>query len=424
MKLTIANARVIDPGANRDEVGSLHIDDGVIVAWGVAPPGFAQARIFEAGGLIACPGLIDLWARLREPGATHKATIASEARAAARGGITTLCCPPDTDPVIDEAATVELIHRRAADAGAARVLPIAALTLDLAGERLAEMGTLKAAGCVAVSNARVPVEDTRVMRRALEYAATHELPVFLQASDPWLARQGCAHEGEVATRLGLAGTPSAAETVALAKLLELVASTGVRAHFGQLSAARSLSLVSAARQSGLEVTADAGVAHLHLSEFDVLGFDSRCHVDPPLRTQRDRDALREAACTGLLTAVCSDHQPHEPDAKLAPFPSTEPGISGLDTLLSLMLKLVMEDVMPLRQALALLTSGPAGVLGIAHGSLAPGAPADVCLFDPHAEWEVSEATLASRGHNTPFTGWHLPGRVRAVVIGGELRAFD
>ena len=423
MNLHISNARIIDPASERDAPGSIYTSGGRIVALDVAPVDFVSERDFDASGLIACPGLIDVCARLREPGDEHKATIASETRAAARGGITTLCCPPDTDPVIDEPATVELIHRRAEDSGLSDIVPLGALTQGLRGEMLAEMGTLKDAGCVGVSNAWHAVSDTRVIRRAFEYAATHDLAVFIQAHDAWLAKNGCANEGPVATRLGLPGVPVAAETVALAQMLELVATTGVRAHFAQLSAARSLELMRAARASGLNVTADASMSHLHLSEIDLLGFNSLCHVRPPLRSLRDRDALRAGLRDGVLSAVCSDHQPHEPDAKLAPFPSTEPGISGLDTLLSLALRLVHEDAISLPRMLAALTSGPAQVLGVERGTLSVGSRADICVFDPDAEWEVSEQSLLSAGHNTPFLGWSLPGRVRAVVIGGHLHEF-
>jgi dihydroorotase len=423
MNLHIRNARIIDPPSKRDEQGSIFTSGGQIVALDTPPAGFVSERELDASGLIACPGLVDVCARLREPGNEHKATIASETRAAARGGITTLCCPPDTDPVIDEPATVELIHRRVEDTGLSAVVPLGALTQGLRGEMLAEMGTLKDAGCVGVSNAWQAVSDTRVMRRAFEYAATHDLTVFIQAHDAWLGKNGCANEGPVATRLGLPGVPVAAETVSLAQMLELAATTGVRAHFSQLSAARSLEMMQAARASGLNVTADVSMSHLHLSENDLLGFNSLCHVRPPLRSVRDRDALRAALRDGVLSAVCSDHQPHEPDAKLAPFPSTEPGISGLDTLLSLALKLVQDGAITLPRVLESLTSGPAEVLGIERGSLSVGSRADVCLFDASVEWEVSEASLLSAGKNTPFMGWPLPGRVRAVLIAGHLHEF-
>jgi len=424
MNLHISNARIIDPRGKRDATGSIFTSGGQIVALDTPPGEFVSERVYDASGLIACPGLIDVCARLREPGNEHKATIASETRAAARGGITTLCCPPDTDPVIDEPATVELIHRRAEDSGLSAVLPLGALTQGLRGEMLAEMGALKDAGCVGVSNAWVAVNDTRVTRRAFEYAATHDLAVFIQAHDEWLGKNGCANEGPVATRLGLPGVPASAETVALAQMLELVATSGVRAHFSQLSAARSLELMSTARASGLNVTADASMSHLHLSENDLLGFNSLCHVRPPLRSARDRDALRAALRDGVLSAVCSDHQPHEPDAKLAPFASTEPGISGLDTLMSLALKLVQEGAVTLPRVLESLTSGPAEVLGVARGSLSVGSRADVCLFDPDVEWEVSDESLLSAGRNTPFFGWSLPGRVRAVLIAGRLHEFS
>jgi dihydroorotase len=374
----------------------------------------------DAYGRIVCPGLVDLRARLREPGQEHKATIASETRAAARGGITTLCCPPDTDPVVDTPAVAELIHRRAELQGMARVMVLGALTQGLNGTHLSEMEALKREGCVGVSNALRPVTNTLVLRRAFEYAATHDLTVFLHANDPWLSESGCVHEGIVSTLLGLPGIPHAAETVCLLRDLILIEQTGVRAHFCQLSTARAVSLIRQAREQGLPVSADVTAHHLHLTENDVLGFNSQCHVLPPLRTERDRLALREGIEEGTLSAVCSDHQPHDRDAKEAPFCATEPGISGLETLLPLTLRLVEEGILTLPQAIARLTLGPVKILGIEGASLTVGSRADICIFDPTRRWQLRAEGMLSQGRNTPFMGWDLKGQVTHTLLGGRI----
>lgn len=419
MRLSIVNGRVIDPSAGADATAGVHVEDGRILAVGPTPEGFAPERTIDARDRIVCPGLVDVRARLREPGEEYKATIASEPRAAAAGGITTLCVPPDTHPVVDTPAVAELIQRRAVDSGCVRVLPLAALTTGLAGEQLAEMAALKAAGCIGVSNALAPVTNTLVMRRALEYAASHGLTVFLHAEDAWLAG-GCAHEGAVSTRLGLPGVPEAAETVAVARELMLIEQTGARVHFCQLSSARAVRMIARAREDGLPITADVTAHHLHLTEHDLGYFNADCHVRPPLRTQRDREGLRQGLATGTLAAICSDHQPHDPDAKLAPFSETEPGISGLETLLPLALRLAADGILSLRDALACVTSRPAEVLGIEAGTLAVGCPADLCIFDPEAYWTVGPELLRSRGKNSPFAGWELKGRVTHTLLGGEL----
>jgi dihydroorotase len=418
-RIIIRNGRVIDPAANRDEQADLYVENGRIGAIGKNLTQPADLEI-DASGRWVIPGLVDLHARLREPGQEHKGTIASETTAAAKGGITTLCCPPDTDPVVDTEAVAEHIRNRAARAGHARVLPLGALTRDLAGEQLAEMAALHEAGCVAMGNARRPVTNTQVMRRALEYAATLDLTVFLYPDDPWLAGGGAVHEGVISARLGLAGIPECAEVIGLGRDLELVAQTGVRAHFCQLSTARAVEMVAEARDRGLPVTADVSAHQLYLTEIDVGQFDSRYHLLPPLRTQRDRDALRRGVANRAVQAICSDHQPHDPDAKLAPFPATEPGGSTLETLLPLTVRLVEEGILPLPEALATVTSGPAQVLNIAAGTLGEGVPADLCVFDPDAAWTVSEATLASHGKNSPFLGWELKGRVTHTLLDGRL----
>ena len=406
MRWHIRGGRVIDPARGLDRVTDLYLAAGRVLSVDTPPPGFGdgQVRDDDARGLLVCPGFVDLCARLREPGSEHKATILSETRAAARAGITTLCCPPDTLPVIDTPAVAELVHRRAEESGHAKVVCLGALTAGLAGRQLAEMFHLKAIGCVGVSNAMSPIADTEVLRRAFEYAATAGLTVFLHAEDAWLGR-GCLHEGPVATRLGLPGIPETAETVALSRDLLLIEQTGVRAHFCRLSSARAVALVRAAQDAGLPITADVAAHQLHLTDIDVGYYDSLCHVRPPLRSLRDREGLREGVRAGVIGAICSDHQPHERDAKTAPFEATEPGISALETLLPLTLALVGDAVLTLPEAIAALSLRPAQVLGIEAGSLAPGMPADVCLFDPQADRSLTEEALMSAGKNTPFLGW-------------------
>lgn len=417
---SIVGGRLIDPANSIDDQLDLHIAEGRILSVGKAPPGFEPEHIIQAHGRVVCPGLVDLAASLREPGQEHKATIASESAAAARGGITTLICTPDTDPVIDTPAVWELIRRRAKAAGRARVLAVGALTQGLRGEQLAEIAALKSAGCVAVGNATRPLASTLVERRALEYAGTFGLTVFLRPEDRHLKAGGCAHEGAVATRLGLPGIPSAAETVAVARDLALAEHTGASVHFRSLSTATAARMVRDAIAAKLQVSADVAIHQLHLTEQDVDGFDASCHVSPPLRTLGDRAALRAAVRDGTIGVICSDHQPHDPDAKEAPFPETAPGISGLETLLPLTLRLVEEGVMDLPTALARLTSGPARVVGLPFGQLSPGAIADVCVFDPRAVWTLRREAMASAGRNTPFAGWEFHGRVTHTLFEGRL----
>lgn len=421
MSLSIRGGFVCDPANRVNGKRDVYVDtEGFVVAVGRAPRGFKARRTIDAANKIVCPGLIDLRARLREPGQEHKATLESELRAAASGGITTLCCPPDTMPVIDTPAMAQMIQSRAWRFGYAFIHPLGALTRDLKGQHLADMEALDDAGCVAFTNAMTPVTDTLVMRRAMEYAASFDLVVFLHSEDPWLNANGCCHEGEISARLGLPGIPEAAETVAVARDLALIDQTRVRAHFCGLSSARAAQMVGEARRRGLPVSADVTAHHLHLTELDIGYFDTQCHVQPPLRSRRDRDALRRAVRQGVISAICSDHQPHEPDAKLAPFSDAEPGISGLETLLPLTLKLVEEKIVSLPQAIALVTQKPANILGLDSGNLAVGATADICIFDPKATWALTAENMISRGQNTPFLGTELRGRVTHTIIGGRM----
>ncbi len=421
-RIRIRGGRVLDPSQRLDAMIDVCLADKRVVALGEAPD-FEADEVIDASQWVVCPGLVDLRVYLREPGQEHKGTIASETAAAAAGGITTVCVPPDTVPIIDTPAVAELIKVRAGQSDKAWVLTLGALTKGLAGEQISEMAALAKAGCVGVSNGLRQIPNTLILRRAMEYAATFGLTVFLHPQDPWLAANGCAHEGLISEQLGLPGIPVAAETVAVARALVLAEQDGIRVHFTLLSAARSVEMVAEAQARGVPVTADVAMHQLHLTELDIANFNAECHVMPPLRSLRDRDILRLACSSGVVSAICSDHQPHEPDAKLAPFCQTEPGISGLETLLALGLRLVHQDVIDLPTLISRLTWQPASILNQPYGTLQVGARADVCIFDPYRRWTLDAARLVSRGHNTPFHGWELQGRVLHTLMEGK-RVFD
>lgn len=419
--LLIANARLLDAASRLDDTGFVAVRDGFIVHCGKKAPRGAFDETIEADGLWLIPGLVDLSARLREPGAAHKATIASETLAAQAGGITTLCVPPDTRPVIDTPSVVDRIETRVARAGGIDVRILGALTQGLEGSALPDMAALAAAGVVGVSNAYAPMANLLIARRALQYAQSVGLTVHVVPLDASLASGGCAHEGGVATRLGLPPIPSAAETVAIAQWLALVEETGARVHFGRLSTARGADMVAQAIERALPVSADVAAHQLFLTENDLEGFDAACHVLPPLRTAADRDALRQAVRDGTIGAICSDHQPHEADAKTNPFPLTEPGVSSLETLLPLALRLVHEGVLKPLAAIARLTQGPAHVLGLGAGTLKPGAAAHLALVDPDVRWTCEAEEFRSAGRCTPFDGEAFRGRaVRTFHAGAEV----
>ena len=415
MRLTIRNARIIDPASGRDGTGDLHIADGKISEEFSKPD-----RVIDARGLIAAPGFIDLAARLREPGFEYKATLESELEAALAGGVTSLACPPDTDPPLDEPGLVDMLRRRAKALSRARVYPIGALTVKLEGERLTEMAQLAEAGCVAFSQANVPMANTQVLWRALQYAATFGFPVWLRAEDAWLAKDGVAHEGELATRLGLPGIPPFAETIALATIVELVRATGARVHFCRLSTAGAVDMMRAAKRENLPVSCDVAIHHLHLSDMDLGYFDSNCRLEPPLRSQRDRDALARGLADDVIDCVCSDHTPVDDDGKHLPFAEAEPGATGLELLLPLTLKWGEARKLPLAKSLAHITCNAAQVLGVGSGRLVVGAPADIAIFDPHATLRVTPETLKSQGKHTPFAGYELAGRVRYTLVAGNV----
>ncbi|GIX28983.1 MAG: dihydroorotase [Burkholderiales bacterium] len=420
MKIHVKGGRLIDPASGVDRIADLYIAAGRVAAVGEVPEGFHANRVIDAAGLIVCPGLVDLSARLREPGYEYKATLESEMQAAIAGGVTSLACPPDTDPPLDEPGLVEMLKHRARLLNQAHVYPIGALTVGLAGERLTEMSQLAEAGCVAFSQADVPIVDTLVLMRAMQYAATFGFSVWLQPQDPFLARAGVAHDGEVATRLGLPPLPACAEVIDLERILLLVRETGARVHLCRVSHAETLRRIAAARAEGLPVTCDVSIHHLHLCEIDLGFFDSNCRLNPPLRSLRDRDALREALASGVVDAVCSDHTPVDDDAKQFPFAEAAPGATGLELLLPLTLKWAEEARVPLMRALARLTRDPARILGIDAGTLRPGAVADVCIFDPKASWVVEPGALHSQGRNTPFLGLELSGRTRYTLVAGNV----
>jgi dihydroorotase len=419
MKIEIANARLIDPGSGLDRVASLFVAAGKVAAIDAAPAGWHPNRVVDARGLVVAPGLIDLSARLREPGFEYKATLESEMAAAIAGGITSLACPPDTDPPLDEPGLVEMLKHRARSLNQAHVHPIGALTVQLKGTTLTEMGELAEAGCVAFSHADVPLVDTQLLWRAMQYASTFGYALWLRPSDPHLGRGGVAHDGEVATRLGLAGIPAMAETIALSTILALARDTGVRIHLCRLSCAESVALVRAAKLDGLAVTADVAVHHLHLSDVDIGWFDSDAHLVPPLRTTRDRDALRAGVADGTIDMICSDHAPVDDDGKQVPFGEAEPGATGLELLLPLTLKWASEDGIALPAALARITSEPAKLIDAGAGALAVGRAADLCIFDPQAWWKVERGVLRSQGKNTPFLGLEVQGKVRYTLVGGQ-----
>ncbi|WP_305909300.1 dihydroorotase [Methylomarinum sp. Ch1-1] len=419
-KIAIRNGRIIDPANQRDRIGSLYIADGKILSLSDEVADFTPDQIIDAQNQIVSPGFIDLSVRLREPGHTRKGNIQSETRAAAAAGVTSLCLPPDTKPVIDTPAVAEYIKDKAEKAGYEQIYPIGALTQRLAGAELSSMFALKQAGCIAVSNADIPLANLQILRRAMEYADSHDLLLIYHANEPSLHAGGCAHDGAVASRYGLPGIPSAAETVAVAQCLELAKLTGCRVHFSRLSCKGSVIKIQQAKKYGLNVSADVAVHQLHLTEDDMTPFDSAYHVDPPLRTQSDLQFLREGLANGTLDAICSDHQPHDIDAKLGAFPETEAGASTLETLLPLTLQLSRQNAIDLSQAIAALTLKPANILGLPLGALTPGLQADICIFDPNETWRVQQENWRSAGRNTPY--WNKPqqGKVTYTIQAGRI----
>jgi dihydroorotase len=436
MNILIKNGRIINPATGFDEVGDIAVENRRILAIKTVAKSFAPDKTIDASGCIVTPGLVDLAARLREPGHEHAGMLASELAAATQGGITSLVCMPDTDPVLDVPGLIEMLKFRAQKLNLSHVFPLGALTTKLRGEVLTEMVALSEAGCVGFSQAEVPLLNTQVLQRALQYASTFGYTVWLRPQDVHLGK-GVAASGALATRMGLSGIPVVAETIALHTIFELMkVTTGARVHICRISSAAGVALVRQAKVDGLLVSCDVSINSLHLTDTDIGYYDSRARLNPPLRQQRDRDALRCALADGTIDALVSDHTPVSDDAKALPFAEAEAGATGLELLLSLALKWQSESsdkTLTLAKALATITSQPAKILetnlGSAHaklshiGQLVEGGVADICIFDPKAAWTVSADTLRSQGKHTPFSGYELPGKVRTTIVAGHV-AFE
>ncbi len=419
MKIHIKNGHLIDPKNNIDQKLDLFIAAGKVTGIGEMPKDFSAHHVIDAAGLIVTPGFVDLSARLREPGDEYKATLESELQAAAAGGVTSLSCPPDTDPVLDEPGLVEMLKLRAWRYNLARIYPLGALTQKLAGKTLTEMCELTEAGCCGFTQANMPIIDTQVLWRAFEYAATFGYTIFLRPEEPFLTLDGVAHDGEVAGRLGLKGIPSAAESLSIATILRIAAETKTKIHFCRLSTAEGVGLIKQAKENGVAITADVSVHHLHLTEHDIGYFNTQAHLKPPLRTSRDREALCRGVKDGTIDAICSDHTPVDDDAKLVPFAVAEAGATGLELLLPLTLKWANDNKTSLFEAVSKITEKPASILCIDSGHLSLGANADIAIFDPNSIWQVKANELKSQGKNTVFLNMEMIGKVKYTLLNGQ-----
>ena len=420
MRVLIKNGRVIDPKNKIDATQDVYIVDGKITAIGNAPAGFAATQTIDATGLIVAPGFVDVCARLREPGSEYKATLKSELQAAAAGGVTSLACPPDTDPILDEPGLIEMLKLRARRINLARIYPLGALTQKLEGKALSEMCQLAEAGCVGFTQADNAIIDTQVLWRAFEYASTFGFTLFLRPEEPFLAKSGVAHDGEVATRLGLKGIPVAAESLAIATILRIASETKAKVHLCRLSTAEGVDLVRKAKREGIAVTADVSTQHLHLTEHDIGYFDALAHLRPPLRSTRDKDALCLGLKDGTIDAICSDHTPVDDDAKLLPFADAEAGASAIELLLPLALAWGVNSKATLSDVIAKITTVPATILGIKSGHLDVNANADIVIFNPEQAWKIEACALQSQGKNTPFLGLELLGKVHYTLLNGQI----
>ena len=420
MKIHIKNGHLIDPKNNIDAKQDVYIAAGKIVGIGRAPAGFVANQTIDAVGLVVSPGFVDLSARLREPGSEYKATLNTELLAAAAGGVTSLACPPDTAPVLDEPGLVEMLKHRAKQLNLAHVYPLGALTRQLQGKLLTEMCQLTEAGCVGFSQADIAITDTQVLWRAFEYAATFGYTIFLRAEDYYLAKDGVAHDGEIASRLGLKGIPAAAESLAIASILRIAQETKTKIHLCRLSTAEGVDLIRQAKKQGVQITADVSAQHCHLTDFDIGYFNSHANLKPPLRSMRDKAALCQGLKDGTIDAICSDHTPVNDDAKLLPFAEAEAGATGLELLLPLALKWAVDNKATLTEAIAKISLQPAQILGVAGGHLSENADADIAIFNPLQAWKVSDRDLISQGKNTPFLGLEMLGKVHYTLLHGQI----
>ncbi|MEW6386394.1 MAG: dihydroorotase [Thermodesulfobacteriota bacterium] len=421
MSLLISGGLVVDPGQNLEEPRDLLIGEGKIVA--LEPPGKISPegrRVIDAKGLVVAPGLIDMHVHLREPGEEYKETIATGARAAVRGGFTGVAAMPNTKPVNDTAAITRFILDQAQAAGLARVYPVAAISVGSQGHTLSEYGDLKAAGAVALSDDGWPVRQALLMRRALEYARTFDLPIISHCEDLDLRADGVMHEGQISLRLGLKGIPAAAEEVMVFRDIDLARLTGGRLHIAHVSTAGSVEIIRRAKAGGIPVTAETAPHYFSLTDEAVLGFDTNAKVNPPLRTAEDVAAIKTGLADGTLDAIACDHAPHSSLEKEVEFAEAAFGLIGLETSLGLSLKLVHEGTLTLSQLIAKMSTNPARILGLPGGSLTPGSRADVTIIDPNREWTVDVNAFASKSRNCPFQGWNLKGKAVATIVGGQV----
>lgn len=415
--LLIKQARIIDPANDFDAISDLLVADGKVVkcALGIEPP--EEAEVLQAEGQWVLPGLVDLGAYVRNQ--ALKATIESESIAAANAGITRLCCMPEAAKPTDSTAEVTLIQEKASHSGKVWFEVVGSMTAGLEGTQLSNMAGLKQAGCVAVSQGHHEFASLDIMRKAMEYAQTCGVKLFLHPVEYGLVGKGCVHDGAIATRAGLPGIPVAAETVALSQILLMAEQTKVEVHFCRISSAAGVEMIRQAKKRGLPITADVAAHQLFLTEHDIADFNPLCHTIPPLRSLADRDALREAVRDGVINAICSDHQPQDIDAKLAPIQDSSPGISALETLLPLTLKLIEEGVLSERQAIASVTANAADIIDRPHGRLSAGSDADFLLYDPKLQWQFDASVMHSSGKNTPFDGWAFTGKLLRTYVKGQ-----
>ncbi len=419
-RLIINGGRIVSPGAHTGQIADIAVADGKIVGINDVPEGFVPDQELDAAGHWVSAGFIDLSHSLRQPGLDHKATIASECLAAAKGGFTTICTPPTTSPINDSAALTNLISDQALLAAKVRVLPIGAMTKGLQGEQLSEMYALRQAGCIGVTNMRRPFKNNQILKRCLEYACSQDIKAFVCPQDAALAKDGCAHDGALASRLGLNGIPAIAEILSVAQWLILAEETEAQVHFSQISCARSVAMIADAKARGLQITADVAIANLVYTDAALAGYNPMYHVEPPLRSESDRQALLAGVHAGTIDAICSNHEPHESAAKQAPFAETASGMSQAELLWSQVAELIAQGELQQATAFRALTAGPAAAIGLDTGKLEVGAAADIVVLDSTSHWKVAEDRLVSRGKNTPLVGVSVQGAILYTLFGGTI----